>query len=76
MDMMHFGKVKILPAITVMTVKQGVLIQEGGTGIDQKQKTEDLLYVEKHGSIADVVPQKYEEEGQQYAVCETSTSFS
>ena len=59
-----------------MTFKRGVLEQEGCTGLDQKKKTEDLLYVEKHGSIADVVPQKYEEEGHQYAVCATSTSYS
>ena len=42
--------------------------QEGCTGLDQKKETEDLLYVEKHGSIADVVPQKYEEEDQKCTV--------
>ena len=33
----------------------------GYIGLEYNTNTEDLLYVEKHGSIADVEPQKYEE---------------
>ena len=37
----------------------------GYIGLEYNTNTEDLLYVEKHGSIADVEPQKYEEQGYQ-----------
>ena len=37
----------------------------GYIGLEYNTIAEDLLYVEKHGSKADVEPQKYEEQGNQ-----------
>ena len=42
-----------------MTIHEEV----GYIGLEYNTIAEDLLYVEKHGSIADVEPQKYEEQG-------------